>query len=411
MELTIIIPIHNSEKYLKECMESALSQDFHDMEILCIDSGTDASFSIIEELRKKDSRIGYIYDSNSSYGHKINAGVEKAQGTYIMILESDDRLRCGAARSLYEIAERFGADMVDGDYLEFFTYKNREYQIDVKKYSNSSLYDRWIHSSGFEEKPLVSSGIWTALYRKSFLQKHQIRLNESKGAAYQDLSFLFLTGLLSESVYHVSQPVYEYRIDNAGSSMKDDRKVFEIMGECDFLKGELRKREIEDKRVWNLYETRKYEAYLWNYCRLSLKSREVFLEKCLEELTADFEKGSTRQFEEVALEQDTRRPIQELGGFLETLKEQEIVVFGAGAVGGAAISILLENGRKLVGICDNSEALQGTDRGGILITSVEETVKRFPKALYLIMSREYGSEMKKQLLRAGIKEEAVFIFA
>ncbi len=225
-----------------------------------------------------------------------------------MILESDDRLRCGAARSLYEIAERLGADLVDGDYLEFFTYKNREYQIDVKKYSNSSLYDRWIHSAGFEEKPLVSSGIWTALYRKSFLQKHQIRLNESKGAAYQDLSFLFLTGLLSESFYHVSQPVYEYRIDNAGSSMKDDRKVFEIMGECDFLKGELRKCEIEDKRVWNHYDTRKYEDYLWNYCRLSLKSREVFLEKCLEKLTADFEKGSTRQFEEAALEQDTRRP-------------------------------------------------------------------------------------------------------
>ncbi len=60
MELTIIIPIHNSEKYLKECMESALSQDFHDMEILCIDSDTDASFSIIEKLRKKDSRIRYI---------------------------------------------------------------------------------------------------------------------------------------------------------------------------------------------------------------------------------------------------------------------------------------------------------------------------------------------------------------
>ena len=217
MELTIIIPIHNSEKYLKECMESALSQDFHDMEIRCIDSGTDASFSIIEKLRKKDSRIQYVYDSNSSYGHKINAGVEKAQGTYSMILESDDRLRCGAARSLYEIAERLGADLVDGDYLEFFTYKNREYQIDVKKYSDSSLYDRWIHSAGFEEKPLVSSGIWTALYRKSFLQKHQIRLNEPKGAAYQDLSFLFLTGLLSESVYHVSQPVYEYRIEDRKS--------------------------------------------------------------------------------------------------------------------------------------------------------------------------------------------------
>ena len=257
MELSIIIPIHNSEKYLKECMESALSQDFCDMEILCVDSSTDSSFSIIEEMRKRDGRIQYIYDSNPSYGHKINIGVEKARGTYIMILESDDRLCSGAARSLYDIAEKFGADMADGDYLEFFTYKNREYQIVVKKYPNPSLYDRWIHSADFEEKPLVSSGIWTALYRKTFLQKHQIRLNESKGAAYQDLSFLFLTGLLSESVYHISRPVYEYRIDNAGSSMKDNRKVFEIAGECDFLKGELLKRRIEDKRVWSLYDMRK----------------------------------------------------------------------------------------------------------------------------------------------------------
>ena len=58
MCVSIIVPVHNSEKYLRECIESALNQSFGETEILCIDGGsTDASFDIIEEMRKKDSRV------------------------------------------------------------------------------------------------------------------------------------------------------------------------------------------------------------------------------------------------------------------------------------------------------------------------------------------------------------------
>ena len=93
--------------------------------------------------------------------------------------------------------------------------------------------------------------------------------------------------------------------------------MFEIAGECDFLKGELLKRRIEDKRVWSLYDMRKYEAYRWNYCRLSLKSREVFLEKYLKELREDIGKKVGKLFAEAALEQDKQIPIQTIGNFLE----------------------------------------------------------------------------------------------
>lgn len=106
MEVTIIVPIHNSEKYLKECIKSALDQTFYDIEILCIDGGsTDLSFEIIKELREEDSRIQYIRDSNTSYGHKINLGINIARGKYIAILESDDRMCSEFIKDLMTLQE------------------------------------------------------------------------------------------------------------------------------------------------------------------------------------------------------------------------------------------------------------------------------------------------------------------
>ena len=88
VKITVVVPVHNSEKYLKECLESALSQSFKDIEILCIDGGSkDASFEIIKKIQEKDDRIVYISDSDTGYGHKLNIGIGKARGKYISILE------------------------------------------------------------------------------------------------------------------------------------------------------------------------------------------------------------------------------------------------------------------------------------------------------------------------------------
>ena len=62
MKITIIIPVHNSEKYLRDCIESALTQTYKDIEVICVDDGSrDRSYEIIQELQNRDSRLVYFF--------------------------------------------------------------------------------------------------------------------------------------------------------------------------------------------------------------------------------------------------------------------------------------------------------------------------------------------------------------
>ena len=91
MKVSVLVPIYNVEKYLSKCLESLCSQTLQDMEMICINDGsTDASREIVEQYRKKDSRIKVIDQDNSGYGISMNRGLEKAEGEYIAIVESDD---------------------------------------------------------------------------------------------------------------------------------------------------------------------------------------------------------------------------------------------------------------------------------------------------------------------------------
>ena len=429
MCVSIILPVHNSERYLRECIESALNQSFGEFELLCIDGGsTDASFDIIEAMRKRDSRIKYISDKNTGYGHKINVGVKNAKGKYIAILESDDLMSLTMLEALYNAAEESGADVVDADFYELFTYKGKPYRNTIKKYADSTVYNHLIVRDGHAPREEFKA-IWTALYRREFVISHNIQLNESKGASYQDSSFVFLVNLLAGSFYHLDIPLYQYRIDNGGSSVKDDKKVFEIIGEYEFLKNELIRRGAAARETWTLYYKSKYDAYYWNYRRLSQKARELFLERYMQELATDIgeDRISRKTFQKeydytFGIIDDRERFVREtaeadrqplLLGLLDNLekaKDRELVVFGAGIWGTRAIDIISQSDYNLCAICDNSDLLQGTAKNGMKIVSVEEAIETFPDAMYLIASRNYGKDMKMQLLEAKIQEDSIIFF-
>ena len=88
--ISVIVPVHNTKKYLQECLDSILNQTYNDIEIICVDSSTDESVSILDEYSKINSRIHHVYNCNSSYGYKINLGIAVANGEYISIVDSDD---------------------------------------------------------------------------------------------------------------------------------------------------------------------------------------------------------------------------------------------------------------------------------------------------------------------------------
>ena len=90
IKVSIVIPICNVERYLKECLDSVINQTLKDIEIICVDDGsTDASLSILRTYEKMDTRIKVITKQNSGYGNTMNVGMDIAIGEYIGIVDAD----------------------------------------------------------------------------------------------------------------------------------------------------------------------------------------------------------------------------------------------------------------------------------------------------------------------------------
>ena len=80
-KVSVVIPIYNAEKYLRQCLDSIISQTLCEIEIICVNDGsTDGSLTIIEEYAAKDDRIKVISKPNAGYGHSMNMGLDAATG-------------------------------------------------------------------------------------------------------------------------------------------------------------------------------------------------------------------------------------------------------------------------------------------------------------------------------------------
>ena len=99
-KISIIVPMYNSEKYIKKCLESILNQTYEDFEVLLVNDGsTDKTESIVN--RYNDKRIKYIKNKKSGIGKTRNLGIDKSKGEYLMFVDSDDYLDKSAVEKLY----------------------------------------------------------------------------------------------------------------------------------------------------------------------------------------------------------------------------------------------------------------------------------------------------------------------
>lgn len=219
--ISVLIPICNVEKYLDECLSSVQKQTFSDMEVICINDGSrDDSKAIIERYLKSDSRFILIDKENSGYGDSMNRGLAKARGEYIAIVESDDFIAPEMFTDLYAMTDGGTVDIVKGNFWDY--YENEE----TKKQEAIINKERtMIHSSAkaftLQDIPQMIFGhpsIWSAIYRREFLESHQIRFMCEPGGGWVDNPFFFETLILAKSVKWTTKPYYYYRKTNANSS-------------------------------------------------------------------------------------------------------------------------------------------------------------------------------------------------
>ena len=121
-KISIIMPSLNVVPYIRECLESVISQTLQDIEILCVDAGsTDGTQDILYEYAEKDARIQVIASVQKSYGHQMNLGIENASGEYIGIVETDDFILPEMYEEMYAYAKENDAEFVKSDFDVFTT--------------------------------------------------------------------------------------------------------------------------------------------------------------------------------------------------------------------------------------------------------------------------------------------------
>lgn len=122
VKVSIIIPVYNSEELIKVSLDSAMNQTLREIEIICIDDGSeDGSGDILKEYAKNDSRFKILSQDNARAGQARNNGLNHAKGEYIVFLDSDDWLEKDICELLYDHAMNLDVDLVLFDnrwYLE-----------------------------------------------------------------------------------------------------------------------------------------------------------------------------------------------------------------------------------------------------------------------------------------------------
>ena len=113
VKVSVIVPVYNVEKYLKDCLDSVVNQTLEDIEIICVNDGsTDNSLAILEEYAEKDSRIKIITQENKGLGGARNTGLYHANGEYISFIDSDDWIELNTFEELYNMSKNLDLDML-----------------------------------------------------------------------------------------------------------------------------------------------------------------------------------------------------------------------------------------------------------------------------------------------------------
>ena len=290
-EVSVLVPIYNVEKYLEQCLSSLSGQTFGDFEVICINDGsTDGSRAIVRRFCDADPRFRVIDKPNSGYGDSMNRGLAAARGRYVAILESDDFFEPGALEALHAAAGRTGADVVKADFYLYWSApeERRELFRIVDEREAGRTMAPLDDLAVFFRKP----SIWSALYRRDFLEENGIRFLPTPGASYQDAGFSFKVWASARSVAFLADPVLNYRQDNEASSVASPGKVFCVCDEYASMEGFVRARGgSRERALLGILQRMKLDSYLWNYDRLAPELRPAFAERAAAEFRAALEEG------------------------------------------------------------------------------------------------------------------------
>ncbi|KAG4097279.1 nucleotide-diphospho-sugar transferase [Neocallimastix lanati (nom. inval.)] len=228
IKISVVMPVYNTENYLKRSIQSILDQTLKEIELICVDdASTDNSLSILEEFKEKDSRVK-VFHFNNNQGPSIarNKGIEMSTGEFIGFMDDDDYMDKRFYENSYKYSKNF--DIVVGNFV-----------------LGTNLSSYYLPFPNWDRR----GSVFDSIFRREFLNTHNIRFPVNKRTA-EDIKFRYDCYEYNPRIFEIpDEGIYYYYKQREGSLMNFSKK---------YLKNYNRKAKIKAKnKIKNLRKQRK----------------------------------------------------------------------------------------------------------------------------------------------------------
>ena len=225
-KVSVIIPVYNGERYLRECLDSVCGQTLRDIEIICVDDeSNDSSCEIIREYMAKDNRVSLYQQKNQYCGIARNTGFDHADGEYVAFWDCDDIFEPDALESMYNRSKEVDADLCLCRVNAFDDARGikaaRRSDINLKRIPAGDWFNRESNENYILN--CTPSNVWNKLYRKAFLDEIGLRFPPHRNA--EDIYFTSIVLCTARRITWVDKALVNYRVRSETSqSNQPDKK-------------------------------------------------------------------------------------------------------------------------------------------------------------------------------------------
>ncbi len=237
-KVSVIIPVYNVEKYLKQCLDSVLGQTLQEIEVICVDDGsTDSSMEILKDYAKQDNRVTILSQKNMHAGVARNAGLAVARGEYLSFLDSDDWFEIDMLNQMYAKAKKDKSDIVVCEYNCFDAQENRfTYKYKIKhKYLRKSPFKPCHFTNSLYGS--INPAAWTKIFRRELFLEKGLRFEGMTSC--NDITCVWVALSLANTISIINKPFVNYRVNTttniSANRGKNIRCLFVAISKIEFL--------------------------------------------------------------------------------------------------------------------------------------------------------------------------------
>lgn len=395
--ISIVIPVYNTGNYLRQCLDSLLSQSFYDYEIICVDDGsTDNSWSILEEYERKYKQVHILRQQHKFAGEARNYGLCLAKGKYVLFLDSDDFFCQDMLVKIWNKAEREKTEILVFNAYQFDNTRNEIIETSWRAL-RPELFGKGVKTSNEINEIIFNFTVpaaWNKLYLRKFVTKNNLRFQSIKRT--NDLYFVFAALSCSSRIGILDEKLIFYRDNNSSSlqgSGEDTPTIFieALVALRDFLKR---------NDTWDIfkdsYEERALSTAFYNLSNMKSKENFITLHKVVKESLFPL-------IEEI---KGVNRLQIRLYKNIEINKD--VIIYGAGAIAKVIVNLLIYEYNytvEQIKIVVSDATKNITSYRGINIVGFGDLkVKDFDTlVLIAVNEKKVQDELEEVLLTSGYK--------